>query len=338
MPASHLLAVQCRETEFLPAFAVEILRRKPALKVQLARRPLAVEHGEPGVIAVAALGNHVLAERAFVDKAVAQRGAPRRRIEGITFPFVAPIAQRLEDVTRQEVLGFSAQRRALQGRRIKHVTDLDHPHFRHDSHQGQIADGTIGRVDDRVGIGIIRRGASFNAWNKLSGGREWPVGPNIRPDLVVSGEDRPQVRGMVSFQLFEAAIAALQRHRAGSRCRRRVVDRQPDGLAGLRMRLRAGHDENFLRSSLKNLFSSGLEMSPAKPSNLPSLAISVATRMKACIATRASEPPTLMRRTPMAAMSSTVKPYAPLLRKFTGFGATDLTTASICSRVLMPGA
>ena len=79
-------------------------------------------------------------------------------------------------------------------------------------------------------------------------------------------------------------------------------------------------------------------ISPAKPSNLPSLAISVAVRMKACIATRASEPPTLIRRTPIAARSLTVKPNAPLLRKFTGFGATAFTTASICSRLLMPGA
>src|SRR5580700_2930766 len=81
MLALRLLAVQRRETEFLSAFAVEILRRKPALEVELARRPLAVEHGKPGVIAVAAFGDHVLAERTFVDKAVAQRGAPRRRIE-----------------------------------------------------------------------------------------------------------------------------------------------------------------------------------------------------------------------------------------------------------------
>src|SRR5580692_3698799 len=68
--------IQRRETNCLQAFVVEILRREPALEVALAHRPLAVEHGEPGVIAVAALGNHVLAERAFVDKAVTQRGTP----------------------------------------------------------------------------------------------------------------------------------------------------------------------------------------------------------------------------------------------------------------------
>jgi hypothetical protein len=33
----------------------------------------------------------------------------------------------------------------------------------------------------------------------------------------------------------------------------------------------------------------------------------------------------------------TVKPNAPLLRKLIGFGATALTVAVICSRVLMPG-
>src|SRR5580692_6895386 len=92
----RLPAVQRRETEFLPAFAFEVLRCKPALEIGFARRPFAVEHGEPGVIAVAALGDHVLAERAFVDETVAQRGAPRRRIEGIAFPFVTPIAKRLE--------------------------------------------------------------------------------------------------------------------------------------------------------------------------------------------------------------------------------------------------
>jgi hypothetical protein len=111
----------------------------------------------------------------------------------------------------------------------------------------------------------------------------------------------------------------------------RVKARRPDGLLGI-------HHLSDLRSSLKNLFSSALEMRPSKPSNLPSLAISVAVLMNACMAARASEPPTLMRRTPMAAISLTLNSIAQPARKFTGFGATALTTASICSRVLMPGA
>src|SRR5580692_9742728 len=169
MLALRLLAVQRRETEFLPAFAVEIFRRKPTLKIALARRPLAVEHGEPGIIAVAALSDDVLAERSFVAEAVAQRGAPRWRIERIAFPLVAPIAQRLENITRQQVLSFSAKRRALQGRGIEHVADFDDPHVRLDAQQGQVADGAIGRIDDGVGIGIVRRCAFGNEGNKFSG-------------------------------------------------------------------------------------------------------------------------------------------------------------------------
>ena len=59
--------------------------------------------------------------------------------------------------------------------------------------------------------------------------------------------------------------------------------------------------------------------------------------MKASIATRASVPPTLMRRTPMPARSLTVKPSAPLLRKLIALPPTAFTVASMCSRVLMPG-
>ncbi len=66
-------------------------------------------------------------------------------------------------------------------------------------------------------------------------------------------------------------------------------------------------------------------------------AISRADLMKAFMATRASVPPTLMRRTPISARSLTVKPNAPPSRKLIGFGATALIVATICSRVLMPG-
>jgi len=65
--------------------------------------------------------------------------------------------------------------------------------------------------------------------------------------------------------------------------------------------------------------------------------ICFAARMKPPQAERASEPPTLMRRTPIAARSLTVKPNAPLLRKLIGLPAAALTVASMCSRVLMPG-
>jgi len=60
--------------------------------------------------------------------------------------------------------------------------------------------------------------------------------------------------------------------------------------------------------------------------------------MKPPQAERASAPPTLMRRTPSAAMSPTVRSVAPPTSRLTGFGATAATTAAICSRVRMPGA
>src|SRR4029077_19596452 len=283
------------------------------------------------------LGDDVLAERALVDEAVAQRCTPRGRVQCVAFPFVAPIAKRLERIAGEQILRFGAERRALQPWRIEHVADFDDSHLRLDPHQREIADRMIGSIDDRVSVRVVRPRAHRDERRKLVEARERTAGGDVSPDLILPGKDLPQIASVIGCKLLDAAIAALQRHRARPR-RRRRVDRQSDGLAGLRMRLRSGHDESFLRSSRKNLFSSGLEISPAKPSNLPSLAISVATWMKACIATRASEPPTLMRRTPMAAMSSTVKPNAPLLRKLTGFGAPALTTASICSRVLMPGA
>src|SRR6202034_3287764 len=160
--------------------------------------------------------------------------------------------------------------------------------------------------------------------------RKRPVRRNISPGLVVPGEHRPEIGGVFGPQFFDAAIAALHCHRAGTR-RGRRGNRQTDWLAGFRIGHGSRHQLSFLRSSLKNLFSSGLLTRPAKPSNLPSWAISVAVLMNACMATRASEPPTLMRRTPIPAMSPTVKPNALLLRKFTGFGATAFTTASICS-------
>src|ERR1019366_2924625 len=122
--------------------------------------------------------------------------------------------------------------------------------------------------------------------------------------------------------------------------------RQPEQhegpVPGERRRFGLGrrHAQGFVRrvrSSLKNLLSSAFDTTPEKLSNFPSLAISRADLMNAFMATRASVPPTLMRRTPISSRSLTVKPNAPLLRKLIGFGATACTVATICSRVLMPG-
>src|SRR5262249_48320432 len=128
-----------------------------------------------------------------------------------------------------------------------------------------------------------------------------------RPDVVVPAHGSPQrVPVLCGIEALDRAVPSLQRdiarHRRGC-----GIDRDA-------RRNHAAH-RRALRSSAKNLLSSALLMTPAKLSNLPSVAIAFADLMNASIATRASVPPTLIRRTPMAARSLTVKPNAPLLRK-----------------------
>ena len=103
------------ELRLLPPIPIEILRREPALERGLARGPLAVEHGEIGGVAVAALGDHVLAQDAFEHEAVAQRRAARRRVERVAFPFVAAVAERLEHVARQQILRLGARAACAAG-------------------------------------------------------------------------------------------------------------------------------------------------------------------------------------------------------------------------------
>src|ERR1700694_2440271 len=93
-----------------------------------------------------------------------------------------------------------------------------------------------------------------------------------------------------------------------------------------------------LRSSANKWWSWAQEAASAKPSNLPSRAMRLAARMKPPQAARASPQPRLMRRTPSAATSATVSPIGAPITRLTGLGATAVTMAAICSRVLMPGA
>src|SRR5262245_34716371 len=91
LPSLH----QRQKARLLAAGGVEIFRREPALESGLAGRPLAVEHREPGGVAVASLDDEVLAEHAFEREAEALGGAPRGGIERVAFPLVTAVAQRL---------------------------------------------------------------------------------------------------------------------------------------------------------------------------------------------------------------------------------------------------
>jgi hypothetical protein len=81
------------------------------------------------------------------------------------------------------------------------VPDFDDPHLRHDAQQRHIADGAIGRVDDRVRIGVLGRRALGKERRKRSRVVERSVAGNVGPQLVMSGECRPQIGGVpgVSF-------------------------------------------------------------------------------------------------------------------------------------------
>src|SRR5262245_7164562 len=327
--------VQLAQAYPLPSLCVEIPRREPALEGSLARRPFAVEDGVIRRVAAAALGDHVLPERAFVNEAVAQGGPARRCVEHIALPFVAPVAERLEGVAREQVLRLGTERRALQRRRIEDVADLDHAHGRADLHQRRDADGLAGPLDDRIGIGIVELHAAGEPFGEGGEVRERAIG-HVGPDVVVALDGLPQARVVTLSQPFDVPMATLEHDRGGA-LRRRGVDRRADRLPGDGMRLgRARH--RFFASSRKKPLSSALAMEPARLSNFPAVAMSRAARTTAVQATRASVPPRLMRRTPSEARSFTVSSVALDIRKFTGFGATAFTTAAICSRVLMPGA
>src|ERR1700678_629913 len=122
------------------ALLIEIIPRKPAPVGRLARRPFAVEHREPRLVAVAALDDHVLAKDSLESEAEALRGATRRRVEGVALPLVAAIAERLEDVTREQILRLGRAGRPLHRRRVQDVADLGDPVRRIDAQKGLVAD------------------------------------------------------------------------------------------------------------------------------------------------------------------------------------------------------
>src|SRR5438552_10615752 len=78
LPCSLLLilpscGVQSCEAEFLHAVGVEIIGLQPEFEIALAHWPLAIEHRKPRIVAIAALGDHVLAKGALVDETITQR-------------------------------------------------------------------------------------------------------------------------------------------------------------------------------------------------------------------------------------------------------------------------
>ena len=126
----------------------------------------AVDDGEPGRVAVAALVDHRLPEQPLVLEAQPQRRRPRRRIERVALPLVAPVAELVEHARHHQEHGLGGGRRPLQQRRVVDVADLDHAVGPIDAHEGRHADGLAGlQIDDGC---------------ETAGRRPWPPAPATR--------------------------------------------------------------------------------------------------------------------------------------------------------------
>jgi len=109
--------------------------------------------------------------------------APRRRVERIAFPFVAPVAQFLEDPPHHQIHGLGGEGAALQSRREVDMSDLDHAGGGFDAYEGGDAQRAPARpVQDRVEHRIVAQagpghpGVQGGAIGKATGrgAAEWP--------------------------------------------------------------------------------------------------------------------------------------------------------------------
>ncbi len=82
---------QVRQRHPLPPLRVEIVRRQPGLERRPQRRPLRVDRGEPGGVAIAALDHQRLPEHPLVAQPKPLRRPPRAQVRGVALPLVAAI-------------------------------------------------------------------------------------------------------------------------------------------------------------------------------------------------------------------------------------------------------
>src|SRR5882757_10319330 len=81
----------------LPALAVEIAGVEPRLEGGAQHRPFAVDDREPRRVAIAAACDHRLPEQPFIGEAEPGGGGAARQVQRIAFPFVAAVAELVED-------------------------------------------------------------------------------------------------------------------------------------------------------------------------------------------------------------------------------------------------
>src|SRR5437867_5746466 len=107
----------------------------PGLEGRARRRPLAIEHREPGAVAIAPLDDHVLAEDALEAEAELERRAARSLVERVALPLHAAVAELVECLREEHPGDLGADAAALQRRRVPDVADLDPTHVGGDVHE-----------------------------------------------------------------------------------------------------------------------------------------------------------------------------------------------------------
>src|SRR4029079_5092273 len=111
------------------------------------RWPFLVDDRIPRRIAVFTLDHKMLAENALELEAETLGSALRRLVAVVAFPFVAAIAEVVEDVFHEQELRFGRRGLARNQRAPIDVADLDHAIGRVDAHQrlppGDLAAGPV---------------------------------------------------------------------------------------------------------------------------------------------------------------------------------------------------
>lgn len=159
----------------------------------------------------------MLPENALEGKPQAERGATRRRIEGIALPLVAPIAERLEDIGGGEILRLGRGGGALQDWRVDDVPHLDDPRAGADLHQRHRAGCFACRlVDYGIGERVGDRGTLVQPAVEFGLAREGAIA-HVGPERVMVAK-RPPQRGAMGggVELFEPCEAPRERRRARS--------------------------------------------------------------------------------------------------------------------------
>ena len=124
-----MLLDQFTQPPALDPALIEILEAQPGAIGRPCGGPFVIDEGIPGGVAVASLVDERLAEDALEAEAQTLGRSAGARVQGIAFPFVAPVVQFIEGPGQHEEHGLGGGGRALQGGAEVQVPHLDTSRF-----------------------------------------------------------------------------------------------------------------------------------------------------------------------------------------------------------------